>query len=287
MGIAGSGGTGEGYAEQVWILLRQDDSDTIVPTGIERSPLFGQSRLDHMPNPLHGRGRPRKRKSDTGAHEAAASNGLPRRRGPTSRQLGAYNPQYDYIPVERVVGMSPEEFFKEANRLMVDNTPLSRTIKTMVETIGSVGVGPGLSFDISILGNDESSVAAAWKDLMSKVNKRVMESSKEFFVHWGPWQYLGEPIAEFGTEYDYRAMVALKGLGANPVSAAIYASANKDSDEVPLKAGAHYRVHFEKGALPPVLEDGFWSITAYGDDNFLIPKQLEPLLHKRQDAAGL
>ena len=272
VGIAGSGGTGDGYAEQVWILLRQDDSDTVVPTGMRearfsgnlgwiicRTLCMGEDDLTNVQAIQE-----RMRLLPLTAYLAGGTYVPP---------AGTYDPQYDYVPVERVVGMSPEEFFKEANRLMVDNPPVSDD-KTMVETIGSVGVGPGLSFDVSILGSDESSVAATWKDLMSKVNKRVAESSQKFFVHWGPWQYLGEPIAEFGTEYDYRAMVALKGLGANPVSAAIYASANKDSDGVPLKAGSHYRVHFEKGALPPVLEDGFRSITAYGDDNFLIPNSL-------------
>ena len=75
-------------------------------------------------------------------------------------------------------------------------------------------------------------------------------------------------------EYDYRAMVAWRGLGANPVSAAIYASANKDSSGQALEAGTRYKVRFEKGALPPVQEGGFWSVTAYGDDDFLIANPL-------------
>ncbi len=270
--IAGSGGTVDSHAEQVWILLRQDDRETVIPNGAREARFSGNlgwiicrtlcMNEDDLKNVRAIQ--ERMRLLPLTAYLAGGTYVPP---------AGTYDPQYDYVPVERVVGMSPEEFFREANRLMVENPPVSDD-KAMVDTIGSVGVGPGLPFDVSILGSDESSVAAAWKNLMSKVSKRVAESSQKFFVHWGPWQYLGEPIAEFGTEYDYRAMVALKGLGANPVSAAIYASANKDSDGVPLKAGSHYRVHFEKGALPPVLEDGFWSITAYGDDNFLIPNSL-------------
>ena len=35
-----------------------------------------------------------------------------------------------------------------------------------------------------------------------------------------------------------------------------------------------YYIHFAEGMLPPVKEPGFWSITAYGSDEFLIPNEI-------------
>ena len=34
----------------------------------------------------------------------------------------------------------------------------------------------------------------------------------------GQWSYFGAPIGDFGTEYAYRALVAIAGLGANTVA---------------------------------------------------------------------
>lgn len=269
--IAGSGGTEDGESEQVWILMRTDD-DTEVPEGMREARFSGS--LGWII------GRTLCRGEEDLENVRAIQKGM--KLLPLAAYLsgetyvhpvGTYDPKYDYVPVERVVTMSPEEFFHEANRLLVDNPPVGEDTPTM-ERLRAIGIGPGLSADLSALGTDPSQIETSWKDLLVKVNQRIMESSRKFFSHWGPWQYLGEPIAQFGTEYDYRAMVALKGLGANPVSAAIYASANKDSNGDALKAGGRYRIHFEKGALPPVKEDGFWSVTAYGDDSFLIPNSL-------------
>nr|WP_321501070.1 DUF1254 domain-containing protein [uncultured Dethiosulfovibrio sp.] len=270
--IAGSGGTEDSESEQVWILLRTDD-DTVVPEGMREARFSGN--LGWIIGRTLCRG-----EEDMG-NVRAIQKGM--KLLPLTAYLsgetyvppvGVYDPKRDYVPVEKVLGMTAEEFFQEANGLMVDNPPVAEDTP-MMEKLRAIGIGAGLSFDLSILGSDPEEREKSWKELIAKVNQRVIESSQKFLSHWGPWRYLGEPIAEFGTEYNYRAMVALKGLGANPASAAIYASSHRDSNGDPLKAGGRYRVHFEKGGLPPVKGDGFWSITAYGDDSFLIPNELD------------
>ena len=80
--------------------------------------------------------------------------------------------------------------------------------------------------------------------------------------------YFKEPIGDFGKAYDYRAAVALVGLGANTNEIAIYPRADYDSNNEVLNGANSYTLHFS--SLPPVEEGGFWSITAYGDDNYLI-----------------
>lgn len=62
-----------------------------------------------------------------------------------------------------------------------------------------------------------------------------------------------------------RARVALRGLLALTAREAIYLTANTDSAGRPLEGGCTYRV---AGAAPPAR---WWSITAYGADNYLIP----------------
>ena len=83
----------------------------------------------------------------------------------------------------------------------------------------------------------------------------------------------GKPIGDFGTEYTYRAMVALVGLGANTVDVAIYPKTAVDETGAALTGEKKYTLHFE--TLPPTLEGGFWSVTAYGEDDFLIDNSID------------
>ena len=65
-----------------------------------------------------------------------------------------------------------------------------------------------------------------------------------------------------------RTMVALMGLGANTTDIAIYPRTSTDSAGADLTGQKTYTLHFD--ALPPTVGNGFWSVTAYGEDNFLI-----------------
>lgn len=271
VGIAGSGGEGNAEQEQVWLLMRNDDTQTEVPPGM-RAVRFSSSIGWIIGRTLC-----------KGEEDIPNVQAIQERmrliplayldKGEWTPPQGTYDSRYDYVPVERVKKMTPAEFFDEANSLMRDNPPVSAD-RLMLDRIRSVGVGADLTFDPAVLGKDTAEREATWKRVVDGLGQRMKQVAEKFIVRDGAWEYLGEPIGEFGTEYDYRAMVALKGFGANPVSAALYASAHRDSDGKPLEAGGHYRLRFEKGALPPMKTDGFWSVTAYNDEDFLIPNPL-------------
>ena len=70
-------------------------------------------------------------------------------------------------------------------------------------------------------------------------------------------------------------MVSLRGLGANPVDAAVYARTNIDETGNRLHGVNQYRIHFEPGQLPPVEDFGFWSVTVYGPDDFLMQTEYD------------
>ena len=68
-------------------------------------------------------------------------------------------------------------------------------------------------------------------------------------------------------------MVALAGLGANPVEVAIYPKTDTDETGAKLTGASAYVMHFD--SVPPTLEGGFWSVTAYGSDDFLIDNPID------------
>ena len=177
---------------------------------------------------------------------------------------GSYSEENDYIPVDKVLSMDPITFFNKANELMVKNSPTAAD-KEMLEKIAAVNIGPGMEFDTSVLTGD---VAENWKTMLTEIRLKLIKEGQKFSKKLGQWDYFGEPIGDFNTEYAYRALVALAGLGANTVEVALYPKIEQDADGNTLTGEKSYILHFE--SYPQVLEGGFWSVTAYGDDDFLI-----------------
>lgn len=147
---------------------------------------------------------------------------------------GIYREENSYVPINKVLSLDPVTFFNKANTLMEDNPP-----------------------------------SAADAEILEKLAAEGMKFSKQL----GQWSYFGAPIGDFGTEYAYRALVAIAGLGANTVEIALYPKTEKDADGNPLTGEKSYILHLESD--PQVLDGGFWSITAYGDDDFLIDNLLD------------
>ena len=160
--------------------------------------------------------------------------------------------------------VDPITFFNKANELMVKNSPTAAD-KEMLEKIAAVNIGPGMEFDTSVLTGD---VAENWKTMLTEIRLKLIKEGQKFSKKLGQWDYFGEPIGDFNTEYTYRALVALAGLGANTVEVALYPKIEQDADGNTLTGEKSYILHFE--SYPQVLEGGFWSVTAYGDDDFLI-----------------
>lgn len=175
---------------------------------------------------------------------------------------GTYDPARDVNPVQKCMLMPLDEYFAKANELMVKNPPLSFDTQ-IIERLKKLGVGPGLSL-AEIEGGQEmfASVKAGFKAdavAIAALRKKSMG---------GIWSYFMPPIGDFGDDYAYRAAVALVGLGANTNEVAIYPRADVDSEGAALNGNNVYTLHFS--SLPPVEEGGFWSITAYGEDDYLI-----------------
>ena len=68
----------------------------------------------------------------------------------------------------------------------------------------------------------------------------------------------------------YRTVIVhfQSGTVIDTVEVALYPKIEQDADGNPLTGEKSYLLHFE--SYPQVLEGGFWSVTAYGDDDFLI-----------------
>ena len=118
------------------------------------------------------------------------------------------------------------EHVTKANELMVKNSPAAAD-KEMLEKIAAANVGPGMEFDTSVLTGD---VTENWKTMLTEIRIKIIKEGQKFSKKLGQWDYFGEPIGDFNTEYAYRALVALAGLGANTVEVALYPKIEQDAD---------------------------------------------------------
>lgn len=184
---------------------------------------------------------------------------------------GVYDKNNEFVPRDHALSLSAKDFFDKVNELLINNSPYKEDYE-IIQKISTIGVGAGLDFDDSILDDEDGS---KWEQMKNQVRSELTKSVEKYMITNGAFQNYGEPIARFGTAYDYRFIIAVAAFGANPVDIAIYPRATHDSDGCILNAENSYVLHFEKDALPPTREKGFWSITAYGEDNFLIDNELD------------
>lgn len=180
---------------------------------------------------------------------------------------GTYDSAKEFNPVQKCMTMSLQDYFAKANELMEENPPLSFDTE-IINRLKKLGVGPGLKL-AEIEQGDEMfrNIKAVFKTDAVAVAAHHKKSMG------GIWSYFMDPIGDFGPEYAFRAAVALVGLGANTNEVAIYPRTDNDSEGNLLNGANTYTLHFS--SLPPVEEGGFWSITAYGDNDYLIANPID------------
>ena len=88
--------------------------------------------------------------------------------------------------------------------------------------------------------------------------------------HNGWFQTLPD-TGSWGTDYAYRAVVAVYGICANRPAEATYAVGSLDNTQSTLNGSNSYTIHFPAGDLPPVKY--FWSLTVYNIQTELIANQ--------------
>ena len=86
------------------------------------------------------------------------------------------------------------------------------------------------------------------------------------------WSMNTDTTGVYGNYYLKRAIVSQVGLGANLPEDAIYPLNLLDDTGKPLDGANKYRIHFNKGAAPPV--DAFWSVTLYDAEGFQVANAL-------------
>jgi hypothetical protein len=167
-------------------------------------------------------------------------------------------------PVEQVARMDSPTFFARMNVLMKDNPPVSADTPAL-KRFAEVGITPGKPLNI---GEYDLAVAEGLEQAVRTGQAKIAtEAQRALGRKVNGWDVMTN-LGRYGTNYLFRAVVALVGLGANLPEDAIYPRATTDADGEPLVGANRYVIEFPKGQLPPV--GAFWSITMYNSKQFFI-----------------
>jgi hypothetical protein len=171
-------------------------------------------------------------------------------------------------PVQQVAQMDANTFFLRLNILMKDNPPVAADSDDL-KRFAPLGIAPGKPFDLKSL---DPAIAKSLKEgVRSGLAKIVAEAKKTHGEVLNGWEFMAD-VGRYGTNYLWRAVVALVGLGANLPEDAVYPRATKDAGGQPLTGANEYVIRFGKGQLPPV--GAFWSITLYNSKQFFVPNPI-------------
>jgi hypothetical protein len=164
-------------------------------------------------------------------------------------------------PIAQMQALGTRAFFERLAALMIDNPPSSADA-AMLGKLARIGIAPGQPVKWNVVDNMAVSAGRWMADF-----KIAQELKKPRDLVRG-WSTPPRILGQFGTQYNIRAVVAMVGLGANLPEDAIYPSTKVDAQGKALNGNHAYRIHFAADQIPPV--NAFWSVTAYGADNFLI-----------------
>ena len=168
-------------------------------------------------------------------------------------------------PVAQMKALNTTEFFNRLMKLMVSNPP-SPEDAPLLARLAQLEIKPGQAVHLS--GSNALSFSLGRWIANQRVMKALNTKAQD-----GSWSYPPLNLGRYGTDYNMRAAVAMVGLGANLPEDAMYPNTALDHQGKALNGKHRYRLHFAANALPPV--KAFWSITAYGADEFLIDNPMQ------------
>jgi hypothetical protein len=164
-------------------------------------------------------------------------------------------------------------FFDRLGRYLAQNPPPRRDAAILAE-LKRVGIGPGLQpsrehLSQKVLAGLRAAVAGGHDHVFAL---RVSIATPSI-LSTGGWFVPPNDTGHYGTDYKFRAVVAIYGIAANRPAEAMYIVGAADQQHQLLDGSRRYLIHFTAGQLPPPARY-FWSLTVYDQNFFLVPNPI-------------
>jgi hypothetical protein len=164
------------------------------------------------------------------------------------------------------------QFFDQLGTALAENPPPARD-HAILSQLRTVGIGPGLQPSHENLSAAVvAGLTAAADGGPAHVAALKLSVAASSAIAHGGWFVPPAYTGDYGTNYPFRAVVALNGIAANRPAEAMYIVGVTDSTHTLLNAADDYVIHFPAGHLPPARY--FWSLTMYDQNFYLVPNAL-------------
>jgi hypothetical protein len=170
-------------------------------------------------------------------------------------------------PLERVQKMDAGAFFGRFAHLMKDNPPAPAD-GPMLKKLRAVGIEAGKDFDIATV---RPRIAKGLQRSMGTFG--VLQKAGSKMKTRDGWIVIPENFADYGTDYETRAGVALAGLGGIWRQDVVYPTAFLDEDGKLLDGANRYVLHFDEGQTPPT--NATWSVAMYDPEGYYVPNAID------------
>ena len=175
----------------------------------------------------------------------------------------------DTAPLDQVNSMSGLDFFSYAAELMQFHPP-HVTDQPIIARMARLGIDAGKPLDGDALSQEV-------RDAVEGAPRSGQETMRSALPRLNPvvngWSIGRSNMGVYGTNYLFRAVIAMVGLGANLAEDAVYPLLLLDSSGDEPVGDHNYVLHFDADRLPPV--DAFWSVTMYDGEGFPVLNPLE------------
>lgn len=175
----------------------------------------------------------------------------------------------DTPPLEQIHSMDGAEFFSYAVDLISQHHP-HLVDQPMLARLHRLGIDSDEPFDFDSLSSEIKSALNAAPQLMQEKMQQVIPTLNPVV---NGWSFATSGMGVYGTNYLFRAVITMVGLGANLAEDAVYPLLLHDSNGEQPVGERDYVLHFAADQLPPV--DAFWSVTMYDQEGFPATNDLD------------
>lgn len=180
----------------------------------------------------------------------------------------------DVFPVFRQERAESAGFISYLNFLL-GQLEIHPSEKALIERFGLIGIGPNLPFDESDLNSE---IRAAIEQGVEDAIEIILRPDELLGTTKNGWSLTNRVFGnrnQMQGKYEIRASAAYIGLYGNDLEEAYYPISYADADGKSYDGSKYnYLIHFESHEIPPVGPGGFWSITIYDEDQFMVPNPM-------------
>jgi hypothetical protein len=185
--------------------------------------------------------------------------------------LPAVHALQDAMTVERIdfravaagstIPAPPEDsgarFIDVVGEMLIRNPP-PRHETPLLERLKAIGINAGARFAAA-----PAALQSAWTERYPQLRGNLKGGFTRGTNFIDGWLYPKRNLGNFGTDYLYRARIALEGLLALEPVEALYPATGSDSGKKPLTGANRYRLRLPPSGIPV---HAFWSLSIYEVD---------------------